>query len=43
MRKRITGFSNPAVKFARSLRDKTQRNRECRFLAQGLRLLTDAH
>jgi RNA methyltransferase, TrmH family len=42
MRKRITGFSNPTVKFVRSLRDKKHRKRERRFLAEGLRLLTDA-
>ena len=38
----ITGFSNPTVKFLRSLRDKKHRRREKRFLAEGLRLLTDA-
>lgn len=42
MRKVITGFSNPTVKFVRSLRDKKHRKREQRFLAEGLRLLTDA-
>lgn len=42
MRKTITGFSNPTVKFVRSLRDKKHRKREQRFLAEGLRLLTDA-
>ena len=41
-RRRITGFSNPAVKFLRSLREKKLRRREERFLAEGLRLLTDA-
>ena len=41
-RKSITGFSNPTVKFVRSLRDKKHRRREGRFLAEGLRLLTDA-
>ena len=41
-RRRITGFSNPAVKFLRSLREKKLRRREQRFLAEGLRLLTDA-
>lgn len=40
--RRITGFSNPTVKFLRSLRDKKHRRRERRFLAEGLRLLTDA-
>jgi TrmH family RNA methyltransferase len=42
MRRTITGFSNPTVKFLRSLRDKKHRRREERFLAEGLRLLTDA-
>ncbi|MCB2080596.1 MAG: RNA methyltransferase, partial [Novosphingobium sp.] len=41
-RRTITGFSNPLVKFLRSLRDKKHRRREKRFLAEGLRLLTDA-
>jgi len=41
-RRSITGFSNPLVKFLRSLRDKKHRKREQRFLAEGLRLLTDA-
>jgi TrmH family RNA methyltransferase len=38
----ITGFSNPTVKLLRSLRDKKHRKREGKFLAEGLRLLTDA-
>ncbi len=42
MRRTITGFSNPTVKFLRSLRDKKHRRQEQRFLAEGLRLLTDA-
>ncbi|MEJ2408405.1 MAG: RNA methyltransferase [Novosphingobium sp.] len=42
MRRTITGFSNPLVKFLRSLREKKHRKREKRFLAEGLRLLTDA-
>jgi len=42
MRRLITGFSNPTVKFLRSLRDKKHRRREGKFLAEGLRLLTDA-
>ncbi|MDE2403274.1 MAG: RNA methyltransferase [Sphingomonadales bacterium] len=41
-RREITGFSNPTVKFLRSLRDKKHRRREGKFLAEGLRLLTDA-
>src|SRR6188472_4490200 len=42
MRRTITGFSNPTVKFLRSLRDKKHRKQEGKFLAEGLRLLTDA-
>ncbi|MCC6827892.1 MAG: RNA methyltransferase [Novosphingobium sp.] len=42
MRRTISGFSNPTVKVLRSLRDKKHRRREQRFLAEGLRLLTDA-
>jgi len=42
MRRTITGFSNPTVKFLRSLREKKLRRREGCFLAEGLRLLTDA-
>ena len=42
MRRSITGFSNPTVKFLRSLREKKHRKLEKRFLAEGLRLLTDA-
>ena len=41
-RRQITSFSNPAIKRLRSLRDKKHRQREQRFLAEGLRLLTDA-
>jgi len=41
-RRTITGFSNPTVKYLRSLRDKKHRKRERKFLAEGLRLLTDA-
>ncbi|WP_375289384.1 TrmH family RNA methyltransferase [Qipengyuania sp.] len=41
-RRRITGFSNPSVKAIRALREKKHRRREGRFLAEGLRLLTDA-
>ena len=40
--KHITGFSNPTVKYLRSLRDKKHRKRAGQFLAEGLRLLTDA-
>lgn len=42
MRRIITGFSNPTVKLLKSLRDKRHRRREGLFLAEGLRLLTDA-
>jgi len=42
MRRTITGFSNPTVKYLRSLREKKHRRRERKFLAEGLRLLTDA-
>ena len=41
-RRSITGFSNPTVKFLRSLREKKHRKASGRFLAEGLRLLTDA-
>lgn len=41
-RREITGFSNPTVKYLRSLREKKHRKREGKFLAEGLRLLTDA-
>ena len=42
MRKHITGFSNPTVKYLRSLRDKKHRKRTGQFLVEGLRLLEDA-
>ncbi len=42
MRREITGFSNPTVKYLRALRDKKHRKREGKFLTEGLRLLTDA-
>jgi RNA methyltransferase, TrmH family len=38
----ITGFSNPTVKYLRSLRDKKHRKRAGQFLVEGLRLLEDA-
>ena len=41
-RRVITGFSNPTVKALRALREKKHRKREKKFLAEGLRLLTDA-
>jgi RNA methyltransferase, TrmH family len=42
MHKHITGFSNPTVKYLRSLRDKKHRKRAGQFLVEGLRLLEDA-
>jgi TrmH family RNA methyltransferase len=42
MRRTITGFSNPAVKQLRALREKKHRRQQGRFLVEGLRLLTDA-
>ncbi|MGB7419197.1 MAG: RNA methyltransferase [Erythrobacter sp.] len=41
-RRHISGFSNPSVKYWRSLRDKKHRKRARQFLAEGLRLLEDA-
>ncbi len=38
----ITGFSNPLVKQVRALRDKKYRRIEQMFLAEGLRILTEA-
>jgi len=40
--RQITAFSNPLVKLARSLRDKKHRRAEGLFLAEGLRILTEA-
>ena len=42
MPREITAFSNPAVKLLRSLRDKKARRAEGLFLAEGLRILTEA-
>ncbi|MFD1611634.1 TrmH family RNA methyltransferase [Sphingomonas tabacisoli] len=42
MIRHITGFSNETVKRVRSLRDKKHRKREGLFLAEGLRILTEA-
>lgn len=42
MRREITGFSNPLVKQVRALRDKKHRKRERKFLAEGLRIMTEA-
>jgi TrmH family RNA methyltransferase len=41
-RRQITGFSNPTVKYLRSLREKKHRKAAGKFIAEGLRLLTDA-
>jgi TrmH family RNA methyltransferase len=43
MPREITGFSNPLVKRVRGLREKKLRRREGLFLAEGLRILTEAH
>jgi TrmH family RNA methyltransferase len=40
--RQVTSFSNPLVKQARALRDKKHRRREGLFLAEGLRILTEA-
>jgi RNA methyltransferase, TrmH family len=42
MRREITGFSNPLLKEIRSLREKKHRKRAGRFLAEGLRIMTEA-
>lgn len=42
MPREITAFSNPLVKRVRGLRDKKNRKREGLFLAEGLRILTEA-
>ncbi len=42
MIREIAGFSNPLVKRVRSLRDKKGRRAEGLFLAEGLRILTEA-
>ncbi len=42
MRRTITGFSNPTIKALRALREKKHRKAAGQFLAEGLRLLTDA-
>lgn len=42
MPREITSFSNPLVKRVRSLRDKKHRRHEGLFLAEGLRILTEA-
>jgi len=40
--RQITAFSNPLVKQVRGLRDKKHRRREGLFIAEGLRILTEA-
>ena len=42
MPRRVTAFSNPTVKYARDLRDKRHRREAGQFLAEGLRILTEA-
>ena len=42
MVREVTSFSNPLVKQARGLREKKQRRAEGLFLAEGLRILTEA-
>jgi TrmH family RNA methyltransferase len=42
MPRRITAFSNPLVKEIRGLRDKKNRRRDGLFVAEGLRILTEA-
>jgi TrmH family RNA methyltransferase len=42
MPREITAFSNPLVKQVRGLRDKKNRRREGLFMAEGLRILTEA-
>jgi TrmH family RNA methyltransferase len=42
MPREITAFSNPLVKRVRGLRDKKHRRAEAMFIAEGLRILTEA-
>lgn len=42
MRREITGFSNPLLKEVRALREKKLRKRAGLFLAEGLRIMTEA-
>lgn len=42
MTRQITAFSNPLIKDVRALRDKRHRREQRRFLAEGLRILTEA-
>ncbi|MFT3976961.1 MAG: RNA methyltransferase [Sphingomonas bacterium] len=43
MPRQITAYSNPLVKHVRDLRDKRHRRESRQFLAEGLRILTEAH
>ena len=42
MPRQITAYSNPLIKAVRDLRDKRHRREQRRFLAEGLRILTEA-
>ncbi|MEG3090024.1 TrmH family RNA methyltransferase [Sphingomonas sp. PB1R3] len=42
MPREITAYSNPLIKWARDLRDKRHRKQARQFLAEGLRILTEA-
>jgi TrmH family RNA methyltransferase len=42
MPREITAFSNPLIKYVRDLRDKRHRRAAKQFLAEGLRILTEA-
>lgn len=42
MPRQITAYSNPLVKHVRDLRDKRHRRESRQFLAEGLRILTEA-
>jgi TrmH family RNA methyltransferase len=42
MPREITAFSNPLIKYVRDLRDKRHRRAAGQFLAEGLRILTEA-
>ena len=42
MPREITAFSNPLIKYVRDLRDKRHRRAARQFLAEGLRILTEA-
>mgnify|MGYP006199747767 CR=1 FL=1 len=42
MPREITAYSNPLIKWVRDLRDKRHRKQARQFLAEGLRILTEA-